>query len=166
MNRQLFRKTLSFSGAVAIFFSFFVIAVQAEGSQINREIAILRKLVKQTAANLALDPENDKAGNRQFLINAQQKLVFLQTALKQTDFLDEDYLNLGLLLLAVEFRRPQAAVMVVKKQLVLEKDALVIKWLESRMRFFKSLEDCNRHHPKWQNVTIDSELKFFQELFE
>jgi CII-binding regulator of phage lambda lysogenization HflD len=82
---------------------------------------------------------------------AELRLKFAQTLSGEPDFLDQDYLNVGLYILSLRFNRYKAALLVLKRQLSVEKEKRLIDWLKNRIQ---------RIEKKIQQPDLDYELEF------
>lgn len=138
------------------------------GSSVNEDLTRLEQLVITAAESLRLDPENGsrRINQQQFLFAAEHKLKMAQVFFNWHDFLDEDLRDLGLYLLAIDFRQPIAARTVLLRQLQLCREPVLQQWLNQRLEQLKQLSTLNIHHRKWQNTTIAGELKTLKDKLQ
>ena len=134
-------------------------------ASISQDLEKLELLVEQAAESLRLDPENKSLNHCRFLFEAEHKLLLNQSVMGLHNFLDSDYVNLALFLLALEFKRAGAAIIVLKKQLQQEREPVLIKHLKSRLEFVETLLNKDEYSKEWQFFTIKQELKTFKRLF-
>ncbi|MFZ5949208.1 MAG: hypothetical protein ACOYXC_00765 [Candidatus Rifleibacteriota bacterium] len=133
----------------------------AVAGQIASDLAFLEELVDQAVKNLELDHENAEGSQniQQFVENAGLKLKMAQASSSRPGFLDSDYFNLGVYLVTISFKRFKAAEIVLKRQLLIEKEPVVRKWLEKRLFVLKRHTECEK------NLTVETEIKEFKEMF-
>gem|GEM_PF-4436623 len=133
----------------------------AVAGQIASDLAFLQELVNQTVKNLELDQEiaEGRQNIQQFVENAGLKLKMAQASSGRNGFLDSDYFNLGVYLVTISFKRYKAAEIVLKRQLQIEKEPVVRKWLEERLAALKKLPEIEK------KLTVETEIKEFKEMF-
>ncbi|MGM0598971.1 MAG: hypothetical protein ACQETH_04035 [Candidatus Rifleibacteriota bacterium] len=134
-------------------------------SPIESDIKILKKLVDKAYENLSLDYKlfRSTTNNKIFLQNAELRLRFAQINSSAKDFLDYDYMNLGLYLLSIRFQRYKAALVVLKKQLLQENDPHIIEWLKKRIRNIEKFQDSEKI---FNHLEANKELQIFRKLFD
>jgi hypothetical protein len=134
-------------------------------NQIEADLKILKKIVNKACENLSLNYESqtNTINNKTFLQNAEVRLRYAQLNSDNKDFLNYDYMNLGLYLLSLRFKRYKAALVVLKQQLAQEKNSKVIKWLKDRISIIEKYQD-NKKSSKV--LKFNNEIQIFRQLFE
>lgn len=150
-----------------VFLLFAIITCSAYADQIANDLKKLERIISLAYENLSLDPENEseKISPILFLQTAELKLKFAELSEGLHNFLDQDYLNLGMYLLSLKMKKADAALKVLQGQLEKEKEARVRSWLKDRIIAVNSISEVKNPEIKWKELTLSSELKRFERLF-
>lgn len=135
--------------------------------QLGDDLKNLEKIVNTAYESLVLDPdlETAKVNNQQFLQTAELKMRFAEMSNGLHNFFDEDYLNLGLYLLALKVQRTGAALFILKRQLRKEKESRVKRYLNDRILALERVQKTSSAAKNMDELTTTKELNRFKNLF-
>ncbi|MDN5278877.1 MAG: hypothetical protein PWR01_2842 [Clostridiales bacterium] len=105
---------------------------------------------------LSLEISSGSVNNEQFLQEAELRLKFAEIGEGLHNFLNSDYMNFSLYLLSIKFNRSGAALLVLKRQLLQEKEKKVIDWL------LKRIDEVEKN---WNKLGEKSAINHFKQLF-
>lgn len=128
-------------------------------------LAHMHLLVKRAAVVLRLNPEIGTArmNLQQFLALAEEKLKMAQATTATPDFLDEEAMNLGLYLLAIEFRIPQAAQVSLARLVTTTTEIGILLMIKEKLQFFQKIDKQAELSPEWRRMTVESEIEDIRE---
>lgn len=139
----------------------------ADAANLQADFDLLARIVEAAADNLSIDADTDskRFNQQQFLARAEQKLDFAQLSMNRENFLDQNLLNLGLYLLAVEFRRAKAAKIILLKALKTVEDSTSKSWLKKKLELIEILAGKNEYADEWRQISLQNEIDSLKKAF-
>jgi hypothetical protein len=125
----------------------------------------LHMLVKRAVTVLKLNSEigTTRMNLQQFMTLAEEKLKMAQATTDTPDFLDEEAMNLGVYLLAIEFRIPQAAQVALARLVTTTTEIAILLMIKEKLEFFQKIDKQAELSPEWRKMTVESELQHIRE---
>ena len=135
-----------------------------QASSVENDVKTLKTFVNKAYEKLSLSYDLDKAttNNKIFLQRAELSLQYAQINSSKKDFFNSDYMNLGLYLLSIRFKRYKAALVVLKKQLAHENNKKVKDWLKNRIERIENFLTTESYSNR---LEFSKEISIFLKLF-